>query len=197
MTLSRPPCTTSLLLVTLLNWGAIPASHAETVDEARAQVEKDLTNFEEDAWSGRTPPDDERRFIEINEKGQKAYKNGSDSGHVRSQRAAALKDWGQKGFKNWVGLLSDMPDDGGDGFIAIHVTLDRNITLKTPMKIDPKSELHQKAYTLPYGTTVQISGVFVMDLKEKDYFKEMSRTEGGGLEAPEWLIEINSFKPLD
>lgn len=187
----------TLFFISLMNVGYLPISVAETLDEARAQVERDLTDIEEEAWSGRIPPDDERRFIEINEKAQSAYKKGSDSGRVRNQRASALRDWGQKGFKNWVGLLSAMPDDGGDGFIAIHVTLDRNITLKTAMNIDPKSDLHQKAYALPYGTTVQISGLFVMDLKERDYFREMSRTEGGGLEAPEWLVEIQSFKPLD
>jgi hypothetical protein len=188
------PVSRTLLILSL---AVTPVSFAETVEKAREQVERDLTDFEEDAWSGRTPPNDERRFIEINEAGQKAYKGGSETSQTRARRAAALKNWGQKGFKNWVAVLSHMPDDGGDGFIALHMTLDRDITLKTAMNIDPKSELHRKAYTLPYGTTVQISGVFVMDLQEKDYFREMSKTEAGGLESPEWLIEITSFKALD
>lgn len=182
----------SLLLGLSLDFGvaAPPADSTSLVDE-------DLKDFEEDSWTGQTIPAQERAFIDIIQKAQQAYARGSDKDSVRNSRKQALQSYRQSKFQNWIGLLSHMPDDGGDGNISIRLTIAPNVTLETDFTITPTDPIYAIAHPLEYGTTVQISGTFVLDPQNKDYFKETSLTEAGGLEGPSWKIQIDSFKPLN
>lgn len=169
-------------------------AHAEAdagpIDPSGAQLESSS-----DTWTGRPIPAEESTFIEINKKAQKSVAAGGDKDTIRNQRKSSLSAFGQKKFKGWIGLLSHMPDDGGDGNISIRITISQDITLETPFEIAPSSNIFKTANPLPYGTIVEISGEFVPDAK--DFFKETSFTSNGGLEAPGWLVRIDSFKALD
>lgn len=160
-------------------------------------AEEDLKDFEEDAWTGRPIPPQERVFVEIVQKAQKAYAGGSDKDTVRNSRKAALESFRQQKFENWIGLLSHMPDDGGDGNISIRITIAPDVTLETDFNITPSDPIYSVAHPLEYGTIVQVSGSFLLDHQNKDYFKETSLTETGGLEDPSWKVLLNSFKPLN
>lgn len=169
---------------------ALAESDAGPSDPSSVQVE----SFS-DTWTGRPIPAEESTFIEIIKKAQKSFAAGGDKDTIRTQRKSSLSTWGQTKFKGWIGLLSHMPDDGGDGNISIRITINQDITLETPFEIAPSSNIFKTANPLAYGTIVEISGEFVPDAK--DFFKETSLTSHGGLEAPGWLVRIDSFKALD
>lgn len=184
------------LLGLLFGFG-LEYSVAATDSDSTILAEEDLKDFEEDAWTGRPMPPQERAFIEIVQKAQKAYAGGSDKDTVRNSRKAALESFRQQKFENWIGLLSHMPDDGGDGNISIRITIAPDITLETEFNITPSDPIYSVAHPLQYGTIVQVSGRFLLDHQNKDYFKETSLTETGGLEDPSWKVQLDLFKPLN
>ena len=86
---------------------------------------------------------------------------------------------------------------GGDGHISIRITIAKDITLETDFNIAPTSPIFKAANPLPYGTIVEVSGQFMKDPQQKDYFEETRITEFGGLESPSFKIQMTSFKALD
>lgn len=166
--------------------------------EITAPQEETLEEFTEDAWTGKKIPDDERRFIEISAAAQNAVRNGKDEARVRTVRKEALSQgFSKTRFERWAGILEHAPDDGGDGFIALFISIAPSITLKTDLNIKPGSLIHKAVSTLPYGTKVEISGDFVRDGRGSDYFQETSLTLGGSLTDPAWRVVIDGFKALD
>lgn len=166
--------------------------------ESTVPQEETLEEFTEDAWTGKKIPDDERKFIEISAAAQNAARNGKDEGRVRAARKEALTQGFTKNrFERWAGILEHAPDDGGDGFIALFISIAPNVTLKTDLNIKPGSLIHKAASTIPYGTKIEISGEFVRDGKGKDYFEETSLTTSGSLTDPAWKVVIDGFKALD
>lgn len=167
-------------------------------DPIGPSAEETLDEFIEDAWTGRLLPADERRFIEICQSAQKGAKAGKDERRLRSARSDALTEgFKSTRFEHWVGILDHATDDGGDGYIMIATTLAPGITLKTDLNIKPGSLIQKAVATLPYGTTIEISGDFARDGKGKDYFMEGSFTDGGSLKDPEWKVVIDGVKPLE
>ena len=185
----------SLALVLLMG---ITFSSIARTEPAGPSGEETLDELIEDAWTGRLLPGDERRFIEICQSAQKGAKAGKDERRLRSARSEALtQGFKSTRFEHWVGILDHATDDGGDGYIMIATTLAPGITLKTDLNVKPGSLIQKAVATLPYGTTIEISGDFVRGEKGKDYFLEGSITEGGGLEDPEWKVVIDGLKPLE
>ena len=183
------------VIVSLLLTGSPAPSFAAPQDNAH---EETLDEFIEDAWTGKLLPEDERKFIETCQAAQKGVKAGRDESRLRALRRDALSQGFPKTrFDHWVGVLEHAPDDGGDGYILISTTIAPGITLKTDLNIKPGSLIQKKVSTLPYGTSIEISGDFVRDGKGKDYFQETSFTEGGSLKEPEWKVVIDGLKPLD
>ncbi|MEY4684543.1 MAG: hypothetical protein RLZ25_1002 [Pseudomonadota bacterium] len=166
--------------------------------EASTPQEETLEEFTEDAWTGKKIPDDERRFIEISASAQNAVRNGKDETRVRAARKDALSQgFAKTHFERWAGILEHAPDDGGDGYIALFISIAPNITLKTDLNIKPGSLIQKAVSNLPYGTKVEFSGDFVRDVKGKDYFEETSFTTGGSLTDPAWRVVIDGLKALD
>jgi hypothetical protein len=171
-----------------------PSSFAET----GTSQEETLEELTEDAWTGKRIPDDERRFIEISSAAQNAARQGKDEDRVRAARKEALSQGFPKPrFERWAGILEHAPDDGGDGFIALFISIAPSITLKTDLNIKPGSSVLKAVSNLPYGTKVEFSGNFVRDGKGKDDFQETSFTTGGSLTDPTWKVVIDDLKALD
>lgn len=163
-----------------------------------APQEETLEEFTEDPWTGKKIPDDERKFIEISAAAQNAVRNGKDETRIRNARKEALTQaFPKTRFERWAGILEHAPDDGGDGFIALFISIAPNLTLKTDLNIRPGSLIHKAVSALPYGTKVEISGEFVRDGKGQDYFEETSLTRGGSLTDPAWKVVVDGFKALD
>lgn len=150
-----------------------------------------------DDWTGRSLPKSETGFIDIIRKAQGASLRGLDKDTVRRQRQKALEAYRDDRIDHWIGLLSQMPDDGGDGNISIRITIAKDITLETDFNIAPTSSIFKAANPLPYGTIVEVSGQFIKPPQQKDYFEETRITESGGLESPSFKIQMTSFKALD
>ena len=183
------------VIVSLLLAGSPSHSFADPQNNGH---EETLDEYIEDAWSGKLPPEDERKFIEICQAAQKGAKAGRDESRLRTLRKDALtQGFPKTRFDHWVGVLDHAPDDGGDGYVMVSTTLAPGITLKTDLNIKPGSLIQKRLSTMPYGTTIEISGDFVRDGKGKDYFQEGSFTDGGSLKEPEWKVVIDGLKPLD
>ena len=178
---------------------AIVAGHSPSgFAETGTSQEETLEELTEDAWTGKKIPDDERRFIEISSAAQNAARQGKDEDRVRAARKEALSQGFPKTrFERWAGILEHAPDDGGDGFIALFISIAPSITLKTDLNIKPGSLVHKAVSNLPYGTKVEFSGNFVRDGKGKDDFQETSFTTGGSLTDPAWKVVIDDLKALD
>lgn len=189
--------TYNITLAIVLLMGSAFSSIART-ELTGPSGEETLNELIEDAWTGRLLPHDERRFIEICQSAQKGAKAGKDERRLRSARSEALtQGFKSTRFEHWAGILAHATDDGGDGYIMIQTTLAPGITLKTDLNVKPGSLIQKAVATLPYGTTIEISGDFVRDEKGEDYFLEGSFTEGGGLKDPEWKVVIDGLKPLE
>lgn len=178
---------------------AIAASPLPSVSaEVTPAQEETLEEFTEDAWTGKKLPPDERKFIEINSAAQQGLRNGKEETRLRAIRKESLnQSFSKTRFERWVGILEHAPDDGGDGFIALFISIGPNITLKTDLNIKPGSLVQKTVSPLPYGTKVEFSGDFVRDSKGKDYFEETSFTAGGSLSDPAWKVVIDGIKSLD
>lgn len=182
----------SLMLAIAAN--SVPARCAETT----TPQEETLEEFTEDAWTGKKLPPNERKFIEISAAAQQGIRNGKEEGRLRAVRRESLsQSFSKTRFDRWVGILEHAPDDGGDGYIALFISIAPNITLKTDLNIKPESLIHKAVATVPYGTKVEFSGDFVRDGKGKDYFEETSFTTGGSLSDPAWKVVIDGIKALD
>ena len=176
---------------------ALPDAGEPEADQTRSgqPEESDTSDSAEDSWTGRAIPPEEATFIAINQTAQRALATGRAQDAIRQNRRAALSAWGAGKISGWIGLLSHMPDDGGDGFLSIRVTVAEDITLETRFVIAPDSAIYKATNKLPYGTVVQFSGQLIAD--SKDTFKETRLTEQGGLEEPSWLFTMTEFKALD
>ena len=184
----------SLSLMLAIAASSFPAHCAE----ATTPKEETLEEFTEDAWTGKKLPPNERKFIEISTVAQQGIRNGREEGRLRAVRRESLsQSFSTTRFDRWVGTLEHAPDDGGDGYIALFISIAPNITLKTDLNIKPESLIHKAVATVPYGTKVEFSGDFVRDGKGKDYFEETSFTTGGSLSDPAWKVVIDGIKALD
>ncbi len=174
----------------------LPA-YGDITHQKDAEVQTPDTPEFTDDWTGRSLPKSETGFIDIIRKAQGASLQGLDKDTVRRQRQKALEAYRDDRIDHWIGLLSHMPDDGGDGHISIRITIAKDITLETDFNIAPTSAILKAANLLPYGTIVEVSGQFMKDPQQKDYFEETRITESGGLESPSFKIQMTSFKALD
>ena len=164
-------------------------SPTEGLDDAHANPEDP---DEVDTWTGRVIPPQEKTFIAIVKKAQRDRATGNPS--ARTQRKAALAASGILKLDRWIGVLKHMPADG-DGNISVRIEIAPDILVETDFEIAPGSPTFNLINPLMYGTIMEFSGSFVLD--PKDYFKETSLTEGGGLSEPEWLFHLDSIKALD
>jgi len=89
---------------------------------------------------GKKLPSNQRKFIEISSAAQQGARNGKDENRLRAARKEALsQSFSKTRFERWVGILEHAPDDGGDGYIALFISIAPNLTLKTDLNIKPEA----------------------------------------------------------
>ncbi len=131
-----------------------------------------------------------------------AYRNASNEikkseifRNANEWRAAFAKQNGL-GIVSWQGVITDISTTQGGGLAAVSVKsefLGFRIFFRSGMRIEKGSGLYAMIEPLREGAAVVFSGKFVPD--DVKGYKEISLTERGSLDEPEFLVDFTEIKP--
>lgn len=157
-------------------------------------------------------PGDEAAFVTAVTQYSSAYDQGANDlakGAERPARAQALcKLVDSTPVKDWLGSV-DTLSSSNDGHGVLKIRLTEHLTLGTSNNgfsdpvgmrtlLDPGSLVFQAATALHVGQLVRFSGTFsyTFDSKNMDCFEEMSLTQEGAMQDPEFLFRFDSIEGL-
>lgn len=152
-------------------------------------------------------PQDQKQFIEIVERFDRAYAQaGNDIAKIatRLQRAKAIcAAIRTPGVQNWTGTVFKVSSNQeGKGFLELALSTDIWVTTWSDSMsdtgyntlIDPKSPLFDQAVLLKKNQQVLFSGSFIPD--STDCFRETSTTLSNSMNEPEFLFRFSDISPV-
>lgn len=156
--------------------------------------------------ASRPLPEDEKLFLQVLDRGSKAYDAGSNEmqkGASRPKRAKELcSSLAGYGVSGWRGTLSQLSSNSeGKGVVAID--LGNGVSVKTwnnelsdvssRTLLDPGSDLYDRVSALAVGTGVVFTGTLFPS--RTDCFEETSLTQDGSMTEPEFLMRFVDIRP--
>lgn len=142
------------------------------VDESRALYEK----------AGKAPPlekDEARRLA------------------VENRASAMQREFADGLVENWEIELDEIFLADNDRNVRLEMKLPCDAVLKTSSDhaIQTNSPLYSALKALRRGDKITVSGQFVIDHKD-DFFNEMSITQSGSMEEPEYLFRVTTINGI-
>lgn len=153
--------------------------------------------------------DKQKEFVKLIDSMRTLYlkeKNELKLTNIRKQRKSELKKlFKNRKVSNWKGKITSLTT-GSDqkAYVEIKVhTVNLNITVKNSMfgeGILGNTKTYNNLTELEIGDFVDFSGRFIYDYENKDYLKELSVTEYGSMDEPEFEFvfkSINQYNPIE
>lgn len=165
-----------------------------------------IFNLHKIALSNSNIPKVQDVFIQIIEEENIKYINANNNiikTESRESRKNKIKELLQeRHIKNWIGTIENI-DTLGDGDVIISIILiNSNIILKTWNNslsdllhgsiIKKKSNLYNQIRLLSHGDKVNLTGYFFSS--DLDYIYEMSLTEEGSMNQPEFIFKFKDIQ---
>jgi hypothetical protein len=153
--------------------------------------------------------DKQKEFVKLIDSMRTLYlkeKNELKLTNIRKQRKSELKKlFKNRKVSNWKGKITSLTT-GSDqkAYVEIKVhTVNLNITVKNSMfgeGILGNTKTYNNLTELEIGDFVDFSGRFIYDYENKDYLNELSVTEYGSMDEPEFEFvfkSINQYNPIE
>lgn len=153
-------------------------------------------------------PTEQQRFISTIEKFSKEYESAENElkkSAIRTKRGEEFKSVlkNTRNFTNWVGIVKTM-ETTSKGKATFGVEIEgTGITLSNMNNefsdmfentlIQQNSPLYQTISELKKGDKVFVSGEFLKSINN-DYIYELSMTEGGSMENPDFIVKFKDVK---
>ena len=144
----------------------------------------------------------EAEFVSVLERSKRRYDaapNEFQKSTVRRERMAELgRTMTSRTAVDWIGTVARLETNGsGNGILRVHPLGYDWIVIETlpfgETVIPAGSPLYEQVALLSVGNKVIFSGVFGDN--NQDYLAEMSLTEAGSMDEPEFKFKFSSVKP--
>ena len=147
-------------------------------------------------------PNVERDFCEIIERGRVSYSNASsDQNRLRAEQQQAVTREVRKGrmesllrspdLEDWVVTVKSVDRNFFGSDCDLRVKLPCEGTLVATVAHD--SSLFSIASNLNIGSSIRVSGALKPTQTGKDAFSELSLTESGGMDSPDFKFIVNAI----
>jgi len=114
---------------------------------------------------------------------------------VRKDRAKAVCQFLPDGrVKEWVGSLQRIDNTFGDeASVSIKLADKLFVQTESETEISPSNPLFYRLAKFEKGTRVRISGKLLKRNSDEDCFREMSLTEDGSMNEPEYFFQFDDI----
>ena len=153
-------------------------------------------------------PTEQQEFISTIEQFSKEYESADNElkkSAIRTKRGEAFKSVlkNSRNFSNWVGIVKTMEttrkgkanfgvEIEGTGITLSNMNNELSDMFDNTL-IEQNSPLYQTISELKKGDKVFVSGEFLKSINN-DYIYELSMTEGGSMENPDFIVKFKDVK---
>jgi len=153
-------------------------------------------------------PASQKAFCEAIETGRAAYtKAAADTNRLRGSqaKAAAVEQLNKTlapilmsdEFRGWVGKVADVTQlPSGRAYVSVALPCGAELSTIDKSAVAPDSAVFQTVAALDVGTVVRLSGRLVPHPSRPGQVYEMSFTEQGRVEAPEYAFAFTGLEPI-